>query len=196
LIINTDVVSNLPLRVESSILFGEDQTILFDGQIIQRDTTGTEGTIITEDDNRLVLEDLSKDKITSEVTGLRFKSLNYVFGLGNSDIGFGSTNVLVLSDGNRPLDSSSLPADQSHLYSKKENIVNSSGIVTSNGSYLHTLSSDGYESVLGIHNTDGDLELLSRNTANNLTYRINIFELARAIETLTGSPAGTYLKQE
>jgi hypothetical protein len=196
LIINTDVVSNLPLRVESSILFGEDQTILFDGQIIQKDTSGTEGTIITEDDNRLVLEDLSKDKITSEVTGLRFKSLNYVFGLGNSDIGFGSTNVLVLSDGNRPLDSSSLPADQSHLYSKKENIVNSSGIVTSNGSYLHTLSSDGYESVLGIHNTDGDLELLSRNTANNLTYRINIFELARAIETLTGSPAGTYLKQE
>ena len=196
LIINTDVVSNLPLRVESSILFGEDQTILFDGQIIQKDTSGTEGTIITEDDNRLVLEDLSKDKITSEVTGLRFKSLNYVFGLGNSDIGFGSTNVLVLSDGNRPLDSSSLPADQSHLYSKKENIVNSSGIVTSNGSYLHTLSSDGYESVLGIHNTDGDLELLSRNTANNLTYRVNIFELARAIETLTGSPAGTYLKQE
>ena len=196
LIINTDIVSNLPLRVESSILFGEDQTILFDGQIIQKDTSGTEGTIITEDDNRLVLEDLSKDKITSEVTGLRFKSLNYVFGLGNSDIGFGSTNVLVLSDGNRPLDSSSLPADQSHLYSKKENIVNSSGIVTSNGSYLHTLSSDGYESVLGIHNTDGDLELLSRNTANNLTYRVNIFELARAIETLTGSPAGTYLKQE
>jgi hypothetical protein len=29
-----------------------------------------------------------------------------------------------------------------------------------------------------------------------LTYRVNIFELARAIETLTGSPAGTYLKQE
>jgi len=197
LILNTKLITNIPVETENSLTLSNNHSIIFKQKFIQQDSNSIEGKFLTEDGNDLfVLEDSSTDGIFSTEHGLNFRSKNFLMGVGEINTGYGSSGILILNNGRIPYNIANLPIGQSHLYSKQENIKNSNDQVVANGSYFHTLSNDGYETVLGIHNSDGDLELMSRNLSTGQTYRLNIFELARVVETLNGQIEGTYLKEE
>jgi len=199
LILNSELILNSPLKTENKILMSNDQSFIFRKRLHTDYSDLTYGALLSENDDFIVMEDNSTDGILSTDYGIHLRTRNLLFGRGDIYTGEGSSNIFIFGDGRspHPLQNGTLPLPegQSHLYSKPENIKNSSNSVVDSGSYLHTLTKEGFESVLGMHNDEGDLEFISRNLNTGETFRLNIFELARAVEQLVGNGT-TYIREE
>ena len=181
LTLNVEVIATKTINADS-IKTSNNHLLLFGENLISENNEN----LITEDDNKMALENLSRDSVSAVSGGMRFSALNFIFGTGNQP-GYGSSNMILLRDGFVPKDISVLSSGQTYIYSKPEKVKDEFGVEFSNSSSLHVMDENGLETAYGIHNLNGDPEIVTRNLNTGVAYRLNIFELARAVETLTNN---------
>ena len=67
-------------------------------------------------------------------------------------------------------------ADHGHIFAKEDG----------ESTHLYAMDSDGNETKISPHNQEGEWEYYSRNTKTGKTVRVNMEEMIRDIEKLTG----------